>query len=278
MTNEKIFLKQRQADNFSVRVKASAGNFSATQLAAIKKISETFGAGKIHITSRQEISIPFIKAENFLEVEKILSADEIKLAKLGARIKNITACQGNEICLSGFIDSAKISRQLEKIFGEKKLPHKFMIAVCGCRNNCMKVEGNDIGIKGGTSPTHLPERCIYCGGCEKICPTSAIKIDKAKKFWTINRELCTNCGRCVKRCTAAIRGEPGFIVYVGGEKFLPLIQDEKKLFEIVGATINFFESNARPHEKLKSVIARTGWEDFKKFLQEKFVVGRIVRK
>ncbi len=42
--------------------------------------------------------------------------------------------------------------------------------------------------------------CIFCGICQKKCPTDAIAVDKPAKSWTIERMQCVQCGCCVDLC------------------------------------------------------------------------------
>lgn len=42
--------------------------------------------------------------------------------------------------------------------------------------------------------------CIYCGICQKRCPTDAITVDKAEGTWTIDRFACIQCRSCVREC------------------------------------------------------------------------------
>ena len=44
------------------------------------------------------------------------------------------------------------------------------------------------------------ESCIYCGICQKRCPTAAIEVTKAEKQWTIERMKCIQCNCCVEVC------------------------------------------------------------------------------
>lgn len=50
------------------------------------------------------------------------------------------------------------------------------------------VEQNDIG------------SCIFCGMCERRCPTHAIKLDKQAGSWAINPWNCITCNSCVRVC------------------------------------------------------------------------------
>jgi len=42
--------------------------------------------------------------------------------------------------------------------------------------------------------------CIFCGICEKRCPTGAIKVDKSKTSWSIERFKCIQCSYCCEVC------------------------------------------------------------------------------
>jgi formate hydrogenlyase subunit 6/NADH:ubiquinone oxidoreductase subunit I len=44
------------------------------------------------------------------------------------------------------------------------------------------------------------DKCIFCGICQKKCPTAAIIVTKASKDWQINRLRCIACNACVEAC------------------------------------------------------------------------------
>ena len=43
-------------------------------------------------------------------------------------------------------------------------------------------------------------KCIYCGACQRKCPTQALIVHKIDKKWVINRLRCISCGYCVEVC------------------------------------------------------------------------------
>ena len=57
----KGFLPQRQENMFSMRLKVVGGRLDAEKLRAIADAAEKYGYGYVHITSRQQIEIPFVK-------------------------------------------------------------------------------------------------------------------------------------------------------------------------------------------------------------------------
>ncbi|MFH1791906.1 MAG: 4Fe-4S dicluster domain-containing protein [Candidatus Omnitrophota bacterium] len=42
--------------------------------------------------------------------------------------------------------------------------------------------------------------CIFCGNCERKCPTKAITVSRDTKGWGIDRLKCITCGYCVESC------------------------------------------------------------------------------
>jgi len=43
-------------------------------------------------------------------------------------------------------------------------------------------------------------KCIFCGICQKKCPTGAIAVVREEKTWNIARLKCITCGYCVEVC------------------------------------------------------------------------------
>lgn len=270
------FMRQKQKNYFSLRLRVVGGNVTARQLEAVARVAEKFGDGHVHLTSRQSIEIPFVHLDDIEKVKAELKTGDVEPGVCGPRVRTITACQGAAICPSGCIDTYALAQKLDQRYFARELPHKFKLGITGCQNNCLKAEENDVGIKGGMAVTWDQDACILCGVCEKICRTKAITIEDGKIL--LEREKCNHCGRCVKSCpTEAWLGQPGYIVSFGGifgnaiakgESFLPLIHDEETLFRVIDAAIAFFDENAKSGERFKFTIDRYGWEAFRNKMRE----------
>lgn len=163
------FMRQKQKNNFSLRLRVVGGNLTAKQLAKIAEVSDKYGDGYVHLTSRQSVEIPFIKLDDIEEVKNTLAAGDVEPGVCGPRVRTITACQGQAVCPSGCIDTYALAKELDDRYFAMELPHKFKFGITGCQNNCLKSEENDLGIKGGIKVDWRESDCIGCGVCVKAC-------------------------------------------------------------------------------------------------------------
>ena len=272
------FMRQKQKNNFSLRLRVVGGNLTAKQLAKIAEVAEGFGDGHVHLTSRQSVEIPFIKLDDIDKVKNALAEGDVQPGVCGPRVRTITACQGQDICPSGCIDTYALARELDERYFARELPHKFKFGITGCQNNCLKAEENDLGIKGGIKVSWRKDDCIGCGVCEKACRVGAISMEDGKI--ELDKTKCNFCGRCYKAClTEAWDTVHGYIVSFGGlfgnsinkgEAIIPFIEDKERLMQICDAAIHFFEDNANPGERFKFTIDRVGKEKFENTILEAY--------
>lgn len=134
------FMKQIQKGYGSLRLQVIGGNLTAENIKTIAEVAEKYGHGYVHMTSRQGVEIPFIKAEELEEVKAELAKGGVKPGVCGPRVRTVTACQGKEICPSGCIDTYTLAKELDARYFGRELPHKFKFGVTGCQNNCLKAE------------------------------------------------------------------------------------------------------------------------------------------
>ena len=265
------FMKQKQKGFGSLRLKVVGGNLSAECIRTVSEVAEKYGRGYVHMTSRQGIEIPFINVEQLAEVKEALAKGGVEAGVCGPRVRTVTACQGSEICPSGCIDTYTLAKELDERYFGRELPHKFKFGVTGCKNNCLKAEENDVGIKGGMEVSYLEDKCISCGVCVKACRDGALSLSEGKIVF--DKDQCTNCGRCVKSCPVdAWEGTSGYIVSFGGtfgnfiykgEELVPVITDKETLFRVTDAAIEYFEENAKPSERFRKTIERLGQDSLK---------------
>ena len=271
-------MRQKQKNNFSLRLACVGGTLTAENLKKIAEVAEKYGDGYVHLTSRQGVEIPFIKLDDIDDVKDDLAKGGCKPGVCGPRVRTVTACQGNAVCPSGNINSYDIAVKLNERYFGRELPHKFKFGVTGCQNNCLKAEENDVGIKGGIKVAWQEEKCIQCGVCVKACREGAITLEDGKI--SVDSSKCNFCGRCTKACpTDAYDNTHGYIVSFGGifgnhinkgKTVIPFIEDHEKLLKVCDAAINFFEKNANAGERLKFTIDRVGEDKFNKEILETY--------
>lgn len=271
------FMRQKQKNHFSLRLRVVGGQVTSEQLAKITEVAEKFGHGYIHLTSRQGIEIPYIKLEDIEDVKAALAEGKVSPGVCGPRVRTITACQGSITCPNGCIDSEALAVELDERYFGRELPHKFKFGITGCQNNCLKAEENDVGIKGGVSVKWKQEACINCGLCIKVCRKDAISIDEDGRI-KVDDDKCNYCGRCAFGCpTEAYEYNPGYIVSFGGlfgntiskgEAVISFIEDHEKLLKVCDAAINFFDEHANPGERFAFTIDRVGRDKFEKLIRE----------
>ena len=87
------FMRQKQKNNFSLRLRTVGGHMSAEQLAKVAEVAEKYGEGYVHLTSRQGVEIPFIKLDQIEEVKNALAEGDV--------VPCMWASSKNRYCLSG---------------------------------------------------------------------------------------------------------------------------------------------------------------------------------
>lgn len=277
------FMKQVQKDLFSMRLRVIGGRVDGTQLKKIYEIAEKYGRGYIHLTSRQSIEIPFVNIKDIDAIKKEMAKAGVQMGACGPRVRTVTACQGSAVCSSGLIDTTELAYELDNKYYGKDLPGKFKIGITGCGNNCLKAEENDIGIKGGIKPEWDSESCSFCGLCQAVCPTGAIKIDDDKNNIVFDEEKCVYCGKCVKNCPQdAWKGENGYLLFFGGtfgskihigRQIFHRVYNRDEVIKAVDFTIQFFKDHGKQSDRFFGTLERTGWNVFKEELG-RFLDGR----
>jgi dissimilatory sulfite reductase (desulfoviridin) alpha/beta subunit len=207
----KGFFQQVNKDKFSLRLCTSGGTVNTSWLKQAVEIADKYGDSKVHLTTRQQVEIPNIAAENVEAVHKFLSGAGIKTFIGGPRVRTVMACLGAAVCKFGKIETGGLAKELhDKYFG-RELPAKLKMSVTGCANNCAKVEASDIGVRGTAQGYQL-----YFGGSfgheirvgQPLLPVIADKdqvmkvIDTTINFFADNAGKGERIGKLIERTGA----------------------------------------------------------------------------
>ena len=270
LLKNKGFLPQRQENTFSMRLKVVSGNLDAEKLRAIADAAEKYGYGYVHITSRQQIEIPFVKLEDAEEASSELERQGISGGSSGKKVRAVVACQGNRVCRYGLIDCQRLACIIDKKYFGQAVPKKLKIAVTGCPSACVRPQDNDFGVMGTVKPEILEENCVGCKLCEKVCKMGAITVPEDKAH--IDTDKCILCGACIAACRKdALRaGKTGCTIFAGGsagrhpKRGIKLVElaSEEQLFSILERTLEYYRKEGIEGERLGELLDRLGIEKY----------------
>lgn len=272
------WMRQKQKNKFALRIHVIGGKLTDEQLVTIAHVAEKYGKGYVHLTARQSLEIPWMDAKDIESIKAELAAGGVQPSVCGPRVRTTTACQGNATCPSACIDTYHLAEEIDARYFARELPGKFKFGITGCRNNCLKTEENDLGIKGAERVVWKEENCIQCGVCVKACREEAITLADGKI--TIDMDKCSYCGRCAKACpTDSYEEHPGYLLSFGGMygnhfhfgiPIVPFVEDHDALIRICDATVQWFDDHAEPGDRLWKTISREGEEGFKAVIRQAF--------
>ena len=262
-------VQQKQPKRCALRLKAVGGNLTTGQLRTIAQVADEYGAGGVHLSTRQGVEIHHIRDEDVQDAAAKLAAGGVLMGAGGPRVRIVVACPGDATCRYGAIETRHLAEELDRRYYGEEMPHKFKIAVAGCPNNCGKAREADLGIMGATVPEWDRDACNTCGLCIPLCPVEAIT--QQDDTYLCDMQRCILCSVCVVRCPEGAWKPDvrGVTVLIGGTMgklprlAVPLkrfVADEHELFQLIECLVEYYRAHGRAKERLGHMMQRMGEE------------------
>ncbi len=140
--------KERQNENFMIRIRLPGGIITTKQLMSVAILSQKYGNGKLHFTTRQNIQLHQLKlTETYELIKKLHKIDLSSWAGCGDTIRNITTCNNCLRCQFNLYPYAiGLTEFLLAQQTSYNLPRKLKIALSGCKHDCAGACVADIGL------------------------------------------------------------------------------------------------------------------------------------
>lgn len=132
---------QRQAGLYMVRTKFPAGVIGPQTLSALADAADSYGGGKVHLTTRQDFQFHFVALDDLADILEDLHHGGITtLGAGGNTMRNITVCDHAGTGVKEPFDVTEAARVVSEYFLtrpiSKGLPRKFKITFCPNSENC----------------------------------------------------------------------------------------------------------------------------------------------
>lgn len=142
--------EQRTQGSYMIRTRLGAGLVLAHQLRRIAELSERYGNGKLHVTTRQDLQIHAVSIEDTPAVlEGLLEVGICSRGGGGNTVRNVTCCARAGLCPQGQFDVTPHTIALAEYLLQNRssfnLPRKFKIVFAGCAQDCANASVADLG-------------------------------------------------------------------------------------------------------------------------------------
>ncbi len=233
--------EQRQKGKFMVRIRIGAGVALPRQLERIAEMSEKYGNGVLHVTTRQDIQIHEVAIEDTPDVlEGLLEVGLSARGGGGNTVRNITACPRAGICPKEIFDVAPYAIATAEYLLRSRtsfnLPRKFKIVFSGCSQDCALASVADLGFF-AAGENGKKGFSVYAAGGLGGSPNVAVKIEdfvEAGEMFKVAeavKRLFDKHGDRSNKHKARLRF---VLARLGYDEFVRLYKDQTKALEARG--------------------------------------------
>ncbi|MGZ8365544.1 MAG: sulfurtransferase TusA family protein [Nitrospira sp.] len=227
---------QRQPGVQMVRIKIPFGGFNANQLRRVAELTDRYGTGVGHVTTRQDIQLHFVELKDVPTLMRGLAEVGLTTREACANtVRNVTACHLAGVCQGEVFDvtpyAKTIAYHLLRNPLNQSLPRKFKIAFSGCKHDCALTPIHDIGLLAVKRADGVVGFRMVAGG----------GLGSAPRIAQLLRE------------------------FTPMEELIPSIEAVIKVFDTLGNRKN------RNKARMKFVIDKLGFEEFKRRWEAAYV-------
>jgi sulfite reductase beta subunit-like hemoprotein len=133
------------------RIKLPGGRMTAEQLEVLADVTDRYGRGISHFTTRQDVQIHWVPVDRIMDMyDRLLAVGITTRGACADTVRNVTACPYAGVSPDEPFDVSPYLLAIHEYFLfnplNLTLPRKFKIAVEGCPLDCAQVPVNDIGL------------------------------------------------------------------------------------------------------------------------------------
>jgi sulfite reductase beta subunit-like hemoprotein len=133
------------------RIKIPGGRVTADQLDALAEVTERWGRGIAHVTTRQDIQLHYLDIEETVELQRALArAGVTTVGACADTVRNVTASHYAGVLEDEVFDVTPHAHAITQHFlfhpHNRRLPRKFKIALSGSATDHAQAMINDIGL------------------------------------------------------------------------------------------------------------------------------------
>jgi sulfite reductase (NADPH) hemoprotein beta-component len=151
------------------RIKIPGGRITAAQLEALADVTERWGRGIAHVTTRQDLQLHYLELEDTVEAQRVLA--EAGVTCVGACadcVRNVTASPFAGVLADEIFDVTPHAHAITQHFmfheHNRRLPRKFKIGLSGSAADHAQVMINDVGLFAAERAGERGFRVYVAGG------------------------------------------------------------------------------------------------------------------
>ncbi|MCK5236893.1 MAG: 4Fe-4S binding protein [Deltaproteobacteria bacterium] len=275
------FIKQKQKDLFTVRLRCPGGSMPTDKLVEISKIAKKYSkTGEVHFSFRQSLEILHVDYNDFGKIVEEIKGVGWQVASCGPRVRVPTACGGCSYNPNGLTDTQGMANMVDEKYFGNPTHHKFKMSFSGCPIDCARTNEMDLGFQGVISPEWKEPLCTGCTICAEVCKEDAIVADPDTGKPIFDEKKCIYCADCIRACPteAWVEKRKGHLVRIGGKhgrhpvngSMVAIFIPDEKVPEVIERTIEWYREKGKRGERIATTLSRVGLDDYKKFMGSTF--------